>query len=99
MEKVDIKIAKCKATEFFVKTLDFDECMELHEKSGQGDEHSRLVQLCLVDGDGERVFKPQQIKLIKDRISGIDMSCVLMVANAVNDFDKVAEYASKYQKN
>lgn len=105
MEKVDIRVKKNKKGDFlsgsfFVKELDFDECLELHEKTGNGDDNNlRLVQMCLVDSSGERVFKPQQMKLIKERLSGIDMTIVLIEANGLNDFSKIADISDKYRKN
>ena len=99
MEKVDIKVSKSKAESFYIKQLSFDECMSLYEKSGSGDENSRLVQLCLVDEEGKPIFKPQQIPMIKERLSGVDMAVVLTVANGINEFSKIAEVAEKYSKN
>ena len=100
MEKVDISIKGSAKTEFYVKALDFDECLEFHEKTTKDTDHNlKLVQMCLVDSTGARVFKPQQVKVIKDKINGVDLMSVLMVANAVNDFEKLGNIAEKYQKN
>jgi len=99
MDKVDIKVSKSKAESFYVKQLSFDECMALYEKSGSNDESSRLIQLCLVDEEGKPIFKPQQIPLIKERLSGVDMAVVLTVANGINEFAGIAQVAEKYAKN
>jgi len=104
MELVDIKVRKNKKGdliegEFFVKELSFDECMTLHSSASDGDENSRMIQMCLVDSEGNHVFKPQQVKLIKDRLNGVDMTSVLIVANGLNDFTKIGELAEKYAKN
>ena len=103
MEKLDIKVRKSAKGgfiegSFFVKQLDFDECIALHEKSGD-DGNARLVQMCLVKADGEPVFKPQQVNLIKDRLSGVDYMCVLITCNELNDFAKIGQLADKYAKN
>jgi len=105
MELINIKVKKnskgdLRDGKFYVKELSFDECFELHDKGDKGeDANLRLVQMCLVDEEGERVFKPQQMKLIKERISGVDMMAVLMEANGLNDFNKIAEISEKYRKN
>lgn len=100
MEKVDISIKGNTKDEFFVKALDFDECLEFHEKTNKNTDHNlKLVQMCLVDSEGNRVFKPQQLKVIKSKINGVDLMSVLMVANAINDFEKLGNIAEKYQKN
>ncbi len=102
MVEVDIKIKKGKTGyldgPFFVKELDFEDCMSL-QSNESGDEHSRLIQMCLVDADGNNVFKPQQIKLIKERISGVDMGVLLVHATGLNDFEKIAGAAELYKKN
>lgn len=105
MEKIDIKVRKGKNGSFidgpfFVKTLDFDECIALHEKRDKDENNNwRLIQMCLVFSDGSPVFKPQQMNVIKDRLSGVDIMAVLMEANGQNDFSKIGTIAEKYQKN
>lgn len=107
MEKVDIQIRKGKSEksgfiegEFFVKALDFDELMDLQAKASEdSDNNGRLIQACLMDDSGEPVFKPQQINVIKDRMSGVDYMVVLMEANQLNDFSKLNAIAEKYAKN
>jgi len=106
MEKVDIKVAKCKAKEFFVKALSPEELFAFQERIGTVDEqkdkmllNNILIQACLVDSDGNNIFKPQQVHLIKDRIGGIDYSCVLAEATGLNDFEKLTKITEKYSKN
>lgn len=105
MEKIDIKVRKNAKGDliegdFFVKELSFDECIEMNEKGDKGgDSNNRLIQMCLVNSDGERVFKPQQLKIIPDRLSGVDMMSILIEANGLNDFSKIGEISEKYSKN
>ena len=58
MEKVDISIKGNSKDEFYVKALDFDECLEFHEKTNKDTDHNlKLVQMCLVDSEGNRISK------------------------------------------
>lgn len=105
MEKLPIKIYKNAKGDpmegsFFIKALSFDDLISYQEKLGKDeDERARLLQMCLVNEDGERVFKPQQIKVIKDRMSGSHYMSALIVATNENDFDLISKVGEKYAKN
>ena len=105
MDKLPIEIYKNAKKDpmegpFFIESLSFDELFDFQEKVGKDDlANSRLLQMCIVDSDGERVFKPQQIKIIKDRMSGSHYMASLIAANGVNDFDAISQMSEKYSKN
>lgn len=96
---------------FYVKELDYDEFLNIRKNSGKHKDgeksdiadseegNMRLIQACLVDEDGEHVFKPQQINLIKKRMSGVNIMATLIVATNVNDISKLGDLAEKYAKN
>lgn len=105
MDKLPIQIYKNAKKDliegpFFIKSLSFDELSEFQEKVGKDDlVNSRLLQMCIVNSDEEPVFKPQQIKMIKDRMKGSHYMVALIAANGVNDFEAMSEMAEKYSKN
>ena len=104
MERVDIRVRKNKKGEFvdgefYVKELDVDEIFSLQGSPDDKLENSRLLQKCLVTSEGEPVFKPQQINLIKERLSGVDFTVALIAANGINDFGKIGATVDKYSKN
>lgn len=104
---VDIRVYKdgkgtIREGEYFVKELDFDELSEVQEKydsKNPGSINDRIVLACLVDKTGKPVFTAQQIKLIRKRINGSHFGLILYVANEVNDFAAISNYAEMYKKN
>ena len=104
MKKIDIKVKKSAKGDylegdFFIKALSFNELVALQEKLGGDGGEARMVQACLVDANGDNVFKAQQINIIGDRMIGGDMVMCVMDAMHINRIGKIGELAESYSKN
>lgn len=106
MDEIQISVKKNKKGDlvegpFFVRELDIDQLTGYYDaiqKPG-ADEKALLAQATLCTKDGEPVFKPQQVKLIKERLSGVDYLKLLYVAGQVNPLQDLEELMVKYEKN
>jgi len=104
MDKIDIQVKKNSKGDliegpFFVTEIDYDSIVDLQSKPDDENRPSWLIQKCLVNEDGENIFKPQQVKLIKQRLKGAHYMALLMACNGINEFDKISEVGEKYSKN
>jgi hypothetical protein len=105
MKKVDIVVLKNKKGDlmegdFYVKRLSFDEITKVMEQASDASTiNTNIISHCLVHKDGAPVFKPQQRKLIAERLPGVDTSIVMAEAEALNRFARLGQLGDEYEKN